>query len=470
MIFNSLEYPIFFIIFFILYWYVFSTNIKQQNILITISSYLFYGWWDWRFLSLLMVTTLSDYYCGKLLEDRPMWRKKILLWALLLNIGILAYFKYANFFVDSFIYMFDYETIGYYDVLDIILPVGISFYTFQSMAYIIDVYRGNIKASKSIIDYAAYISFFPQLVAGPIERASRLLPQIEKQRIFSYDLARIGCRMILWGLFKKIMVADNCAPIVNQYYSDIVNYNGMELMWATFLFSIQIYCDFSGYSDIARGSSRLLGIELMQNFRFPYFAKDIQDFWRRWHISLSTWFKDYIFIPLGGNRSKSYITVRNVFIVFFVSGLWHGADMKFIIWGIYHFIVFILFTFKPQYFEKLKVWKWLSILITFCFVCLGWIFFRSESLSDSLIVFNKIFNLSGYEFYSIKSILFSDIKILIALGLLFVTDYIHRHEDFGFTLSYVKEYKIRWVVYFILVMIILVYGNFNEQKFIYFDF
>ena len=329
MLFNSIDFAIFLPIVFILFWFATGKNLKLQNLLIVLASYLFYGWWDWRFLSLILFSTLIDYSIGiRLSKEENISKRKIFLWmSILVNLGFLGFFKYYNFFLDNFITAFSFFGIPINSQgLNIILPVGISFYTFQTLSYTIDVYKKKLKPTKDFIAFTAFVSFFPQLVAGPIERATNLLPQFYKKRTFDYYKAVDGLRQILWGLFKKIVIADNSAQIANEIFNNSADYSGSTLFLGAIFFTFQIYGDFSGYSDIAIGTSRLFGFNLKQNFAFPYFSRDIAEFWRRWHISLSTWFRDYLYIPLGGSRGGTWMKVRNTFAIFIVSGFWHGAN------------------------------------------------------------------------------------------------------------------------------------------------
>ena len=335
MLFNSLEYLFFLPLVFILYWFVFNKSLKIQNTLILISSYIFYGWWDWRFLSLILCSTIVDYYTGLYIDKSVSKKsKKIYLFSsIVFNIGVLAFFKYYNFFIDSWVHMFN--SFGYAIqntwTLKIILPVGISFYTFQTMSYSLDIYYKKLKPTKDFISFASFVSFFPQLVAGPIERASNLLPQILKTRTFSYKQSVDGLKLLLYGMFKKVVIADSLAPFVDNIFSNHQTLDGGTLILGAIYFSFQIYADFSGYSDIAIGTSKLFGFEIMSNFKFPYLSRNIGEFWRRWHISLSTWFRDYLYIPLGGSHKGTKKALRNIFIIFIVSGFWHGANWTFIV-------------------------------------------------------------------------------------------------------------------------------------------
>ncbi len=344
MLFNSIDFAIFLPIVFILYWFVTNKNLRLQNVLLLVASYFFYACWDWRFLFLLMFSTLLDYYTGlKMAEAESQKKKRFWFWlSIVVNLGFLGVFKYYNFFAESFA-----EALSLLGLqvnpwtLSIILPVGISFYTFHGLSYVIDIYKDRIKAEKNFVDYAVFVSFFPLLVAGPIERATHLLPQIKKKRTFDYTKAVDGLRQILWGLFKKIVIADSCAEYANMIFNNSADHSGSTLVLGAIFFTFQIYGDFSGYSDIALGTARLFGIELLRNFAFPYFSRDIAEFWRRWHISLSSWFRDYLYIPLGGSKGGTWMKVRNTFIIFLVSGFWHGANWTFIAWGALNAIYFL---------------------------------------------------------------------------------------------------------------------------------
>ncbi|HSR37525.1 MAG TPA: MBOAT family O-acyltransferase, partial [Phnomibacter sp.] len=344
MLFNSIDFAIFFPLFFLLYWFVFKRNLSSQNALILVASFIFYGWWDWRFLFLLVFSSGIDFVAGYHMSNSndPKRRKALLLISLVTNLGILGFFKYYNFFVDNFVSAFTLFGLKLnVTTLKIILPVGISFYTFQSLSYTIDIYRGKLSAIKDPVVYFAFISFFPQLVAGPIERATNLVPQVMQPRVFDYNQVRDGLRQVLWGLFKKIVVADNCATFVNQVFEHHAQYNGFSVAIGVAVFAFQIYCDFSGYSDIAIGSAHMLGFNLMRNFHYPYFSRDVAEFWRRWHISLTTWFRDYVYIPLGGSKGSQWQSLRNTMFVFLISGFWHGANWTFIIWGALNAIFYV---------------------------------------------------------------------------------------------------------------------------------
>ena len=409
MLFNSLEFLLFLPLVFAAYWILNrwtdrAVGLRAQNLLVLVASYVFYGWWDWRFLGLLAFSTAVDYFVGLQMAranaaDRPddpthrSRRAKHWLWvSLAINLGMLAYFKYANWFIESWIDAWAAAGVTMHaSTLKIILPVGISFYTFQTLSYSIDVYRRQLTPTRDFIAFAAFVSFFPQLVAGPIERASALLPQIERRRTFDYDQAVSGMRLILWGLFKKVVVADTCAIYVNDIFANHTAYSGPTLMLGAVYFAFQIYGDFSGYSDIAIGTSRLFGIQLMTNFRTPYFSRDIAEFWRRWHISLSTWFRDYLYIPLGGSRLGKAKAVRNTFIIFLVSGFWHGANWTFVAWGGIHALLFLPLLLRGnnrRHTEDLTGWPSLrelaGIAWTFAAVTLAWVFFRADSVTMAL--------------------------------------------------------------------------------------
>lgn len=415
MLFNSLEFLIFLPVVFFLYWFVFKNNLRLQNFLIVVAGYIFYGWWDYRFLSLIVLTTFSDYLLAKRIQN-AIEEKRRKAWMFLsvgINIGILGFFKYYNFFAESLASAFGGLGITLDPLtLNIILPVGISFYTFQTMSYTIDVYKRQLTATRDFIGFAAFISFFPQLLAGPIERASNLLPQMLRKRHFDSQKALEGFRLMLFGFFKKIVIADTLAPVVNEIFQNHANYPGGTLFLGAIFFSIQIYGDFSGYSDIARGIAKFFGVDLMVNFNFPYFSRNIGEFWRRWHISLSSWFRDYLYIPLGGSKNGKWKGLRNIFIVFLVSGLWHGANWTFVAWGAIHAALFIpsfLLGTNKKYADDvalnagfLQVVKTIiHMLVTYIFVTLAWIFFRAEDISTAFSILSKI----ATDLFSFRSVL-----------------------------------------------------------------
>lgn len=480
MLFNSYEFLIFLPVVFLLYWFVFQKNLKAQNAFILIASYIFYGWWDWRFLGLIAFSSLVDYICGlNIGEEEEAFKRKVYLGISLgVNLGLLGFFKYFNFFIESATDLIN--TAGFQAnpySLQLILPVGISFYTFQTMSYTIDIYRRKTEPTKDPVAFFAYVSFFPQLVAGPIERAANLLPQFFKKKVFDYGLAMDGMRQILWGLFMKVVVADNSAVFVNQVFNNPETQPASNLLIGAVFFSFQIYGDFGGYSNIAIGTGKLFGFNLMQNFAFPYFSRDIAEFWRRWHISLSTWFRDYVYIPLGGSKGSKYQSLRNIFIIFLVSGFWHGANWTFIIWGGIHAALFIpLYLFGknrvnigivaqnkalPNLFELGQM------LITFSLVTLGWIFFRSPDIGSAVGYIQNLFDLSILQKpqMNIRVYLF-----MIWIIIFMVLEWSGRREEFAIQkMAFNKPVLIRYGLYYTLVMAIFLFAT-TEQEFIYFQF
>lgn len=575
MLFNSIEFAVFLPIVFLLYWFVFDYALRGckrqllwQNLFVVVASYIFYGWWDWRFLILIAITTLCSYLSGLLIsygsrantreepismgggissqsirqlrnseeqsinhdstqggsteeqlvsthskpignttlpQSRPNTiqrlcrNPKLWLWLnIVLNLGILGTFKYYDFFASSFAHLFGLQADSL--LLHLILPVGISFYTFQALSYSIDVYRGQITATRDIVAFTAFLSFFPQLVAGPIERATNLLPQFLQRRHFDYAVAVDGMRQILWGLFKKIVVADNCATYVDKVFADYGAYSGSTLVLAAILFSIQIYGDFSGYSDIAIGTSKLFGIRLMRNFNVPYFSRDIAEFWRRWHISLTTWFRDYVYIPLGGSRPtvparvqnkeayKRAVIVRNTFIIFLLSGFWHGANWTFVLWGAYHALLFmplILLGKNRRYRDTvatdtatdgtvhsrlLPSWRETGqMLLTFALVVLGWIFFRADTIVDA---FGYLVRIPHRSLLSVPFLVNRQfyIPLFCAILLLFSVEWFNRTQGGVLTMAHIHNKAVRWLLYLGLIMVIAVFGEFEQVQFIYFQF
>lgn len=486
MLFNSLEFAVFLPLVFLLYWSIGSQRIKNQNLLLLFVSYVFYAWWDWRFLGLIVLSSLVDFVIAlNIQSEKVEWKRKCLLWLSLgMNLGLLAVFKYFNFFIENFENAFSF--FGYpmnISFAQIILPVGISFYTFQTLSYTIDVYRRQLKATKNPVEFFAFVSFFPQLVAGPIERASNLLPQFQNKRRFNYSMAVDGMRQILWGLFKKIVIADNCAEVVNRVFQSHDSVSGLVLIWVVILFAFQIYGDFSGYSDIAIGTARLFGFNLMQNFAYPYFSRDIAEFWRRWHISLSTWFRDYLYIPLGGSRGNIYFKIRNIFIIFLISGLWHGANWTFIAWGALHATYYLplLFANKNRknigkiktedFFQKIKVI--LSIIITFGLTCFAWIFFRAISINDAFNYIGNIFDNMNLNPGSVFLHIFTPLGLWIAI-LLYIE---WKNKEEKHALSFSKwnsndRSKIvkRNLTYYLLAIVIILEIPNQAASFIYFQF
>ena len=483
MLFNSIDFAIFLPIIFFLYWFIANKSLKLQNYFIVFASYIFYGWWDWRFLSLILFSTLIDYTIGIYLSkfENKSNRKMLFLLSVLINLGFLGFFKYYNFFVDNFIAAFSFfGTQINAKGLSIVLPVGISFYTFQTMSYTIDVYKRKLEPTKDFIAFAAFVSFFPQLVAGPIERATNLLPQFYKKRVFKYDKAVDGLRQILWGLFKKIVIADNSAQIANDIFNNSGDYSGSTLVLGAVFFTFQIYGDFSGYSDIAIGTSRLFGFNLKQNFAFPYFSRDIAEFWRRWHISLSTWFRDYLYIPLGGSRGGIWKTVRNIFAIFIISGFWHGANWTFIAWGTLNALYFLPLLLLKRNRINIDIVAKNKILPTFREFCqmgftfsltvLAWIFFRAENVSHALSYVSTIFSESLFSIPKMEISRFYTLQVLLVIFFFIIIEWLGREEDYA--LSKIVIFKspfLRRSFYFIIILLITVFLG-AEQQFIYFQF
>lgn len=481
MLFNSIDFAIFLPIVFGLYWFFPFRNLRQQNLLLVCASYLFYGWWDWRFLSLILFSTLVDYSVGiaMIKEDREA-RRKLLLWiSIMVNLGLLGFFKYYNFFLDNLVDAFSFfgSEINP-SSLNIVLPVGISFYTFQTMSYSIDVYKRKLVPTRDFVAFTAFVSFFPQLVAGPIERATNLLPQFFKKRNFDYANAVDGTRQILWGLFKKIVIADQCAIYANEIFNHSADYSGVTLLLGALFFTFQIYGDFSGYSDIAIGTSRLFGFQLMQNFAYPYFSRDMAEFWRRWHISLSTWFRDYLYIPVGGSRGGIGMKLRNTMLIFLVSGFWHGANWTFVIWGLLnalYFLPLILTSNNRNHIEIIASHRnfptfkeGVMMATTFSLTVFAWIFFRAENLSHALQYIGDMLLHPGS--FLLFSIYWQYKNILVMLLLFVIIEWIGRQDTFALKqLGRTWKRPIRYAFYYLLVLAIYLVGS-NEQTFIYFQF
>ena len=482
MLFNSFEYLLFLPIVFCLYWFVFK-SLRWQNLFIVIASYIFYGSWDYRFLLLIAFTTLCSYATGLWTAEsqeqgKERRAKYICIGNVVVNLLILGVFKYYNFFVDSFSDLMHLVGVSVHtSSLKLILPVGISFYTFQALSYSIDVYKKKIAATHELISFFAYISFFPQLVAGPIERATNLLPQFYSKRVFNYDKAVDGMRLILWGLFKKIVIADNCAEYVDTVFNNYTSFNGSSLALASIFFALQIYGDFSGYSDIAIGTAKLFGISLRDNFRTPYFSRDIAEFWKRWHISLNKWFVDYVYIPLGGSRTSKVLVARNVFVIFLLSGLWHGANWTYVAWGLYHALLFlplILLGLNKRNTDIVasnsilpSIKELASMLLTFILVTIGWILFRSESISAAYVIFKKVFafGIWGHPWYGLTY----KAPTAIAIGVCLSIEWINRKRAHSFDFSWIKQAWVRLLLYyFILASMVLFSGK--NITFIYFQF
>lgn len=481
MFFNSIEFAFFLPIVFILYWFVFNNNLRHQNILLLISSYFFYGCWDYRFLALIIFSSFIDFFVGiRLLNTKDKKKRKLLLLlSIVVNLGFLGFFKYFNFFADSFADVF--TLFGNHiepTRLNIILPVGISFYTFQTLSYSIDVYNKKLQPTRDIIAFFSFVSFFPQLVAGPIERATNLLPQFYKRRNFEYAKAVDGMRQILWGLFKKIVIADNCASYADRIFDNSFDYSGSTLLLGAIFFTFQIYCDFSGYSDIAIGTSRLFGFNLRRNFNSPYFSRDIAEFWRRWHISLSTWFRDYLYIPLGGSKCGLLMKIRNVFIIFIVSGFWHGANWTFILWGLVNACLFlpVLLLKRNRINTNIvaegknipSVYEIFQMIKTFFITVLVWVFFRATSVNDAFVFMNRIFSKSLF-----SSIDIHEIKIYILLFILSIfilVEWFQREKEHPLQICDLElNIFIRSGIYYTLILSIFFLGV-SSQSFIYFQF
>jgi alginate O-acetyltransferase complex protein AlgI len=475
MIFNSFDFAVFLPIVFVLYWFVTNHDLKLQNALIVAASYVFYGWWDWRFLSLIVFSTLVDYTIGRRLKnEEKQSARKVLLWtSIIVNLGFLGFFKYYNFFLDNFVAAFSFfgQEIQP-NTLNIILPVGISFYTFQTLSYTIDVYNKKLDPKEDFIAFSAFVCFFPQLVAGPIERATNLLPQFYKKRTFEYDKAADGMRQILWGLFKKVVIADNCAEYANLIFNNYQDYNGSTLLLGAIFFTFQIYGDFSGYSDIAIGTSRLFGFDLKQNFATPYFSRDIAEFWRRWHMSLSTWFRDYLYIPLGGSKGGTWMKVRNTFIIFLVSGFWHGANWTFIAWGGLNALYFLPLLLLKRNRVNLGVvaeGRMLPSLrelfqmgTTFLFTVIAWVFFRSPDIDTAIDIVHSI-SFMELNFPSFIGI-FRAIKLSLVIVSFVLFEWTYKRENIN-ALGYVKGTQD--VILFVMIWF---FANSSSSEFIYFQF
>lgn len=479
MFFNSIAYLIFLPIVFFAYWFLSFRSLRIQNILLLIASYVFYAFWNWHFLFLLVFSTFLDYFTGlKIYQSNTKHGKRVwLAISVITNLGFLAVFKYYNFFVDSFAEML--RLVGFephYITLQVILPVGISFYTFHGLSYVFDIYYDRFKPRTNVVDYSLFVSFFPLLVAGPIERATHLLPQIENPRTFNYAKAVDGLRQILWGLFKKMVIADNCAEIANKIFNNTGPYNGSALAVGAIFFTIQIYGDFSGYSDIALGTARLFGIELLQNFAFPYFSRDIAEFWRRWHMSLNTWFRDYLYFPLGGSRGSKWQQIRNTFIIFLVSGFWHGANWTFVAWGAFHaccFLPLMLFNRNRHNLEIVakgnilpNFREILGMIVTFGLVVVGWVIFRCTTISEAMHYIRGIFSRSLFQYPNLNMPWYLILLVLF----FFIVEWSGREDDFALqsiTTSWPR--LARWSFYYGIIFTIF-YCTGSSQQFIYFQF
>ena len=479
MLFNSFEFALFLPLVFIFYWFIFNNNLRIQNFFLLVAAYVFYGWWDWRFLFLIVFSSGLDFMIGIQLSKIEVKEYRRLFFGLscLVNLGFLGFFKYFNFFVDSFVAAF--SQIGIHlepRTLNIILPVGISFYTFQSMSYVLDIYRKRMQPTRDIIAFFGFVSFFPHLVAGPIQQATQLLPQFYVKRTFDAAKARDGMRQILWGFFKKVVIADNCAPHVNYIFDHYTTLPASSLLVGAVYFAFQIYGDFSGYSDIAIGSARLFGFNLTRNFAYPYFSRDIAEFWRRWHISLSSWFREYVYYPLGGSRGTLWRSARNTIIVFVVSGFWHGANWTFIGWGLLNGLYFLplLLTASnrnhtdivaggrlfPSFVELAQMG------MTFSLVTVGWILFRSKNISEA---FTYIELLISPSLFTIPEGLHLTV-ILPLIAILIIVEWIQRDKQHGLQIDTIGRRPVRWLIYQCIILLILLCGSFTKTEFIYFAF
>ena len=464
MLFNSIEYFYFFVVTYLFYWALAKKQLIFQNSFLLISSYVFYGWWDYRFLGLILISTVIDFFLAKQIytTQESQIKKLLLTISLFVNLGLLAFFKYYNFFIDSWVELL--TSVGYEfnstTTLEIILPVGISFYTFQTLSYTIDVYYGRLKPSKSFINFATFVSLFPQLVAGPIERAKNLLPQLEQPRSFSKKFLLQGLYLMLWGLFKKIVIADSLAPLTDKIFEDPSLYNGGTLLLGLLYFTFQIYCDFSGYSDIAIGTAKCFGFQFKTNFNFPYFAQNISDFWRRWHMSLSNWFRDYIFIPLGGSKVSTIKFIRNILVVFLVSGLWHGANWTYVFWGLTHALIY----FVTQYIKLPIHSSGFKNIVTTCFtfiaVMIAWVFFRSPTIVYAFEYLTDLVMRFSIPQYPLKGLYY--IFILLFFDFCFRTNPQHIFKGFS---SFQKQLSI-----IVFIAFIWVHFSSSPQNFIYFQF
>jgi alginate O-acetyltransferase complex protein AlgI len=482
MLFNSIEFAVFLPIVFLFYWFVLRNSYKKQNVLLLFASYFFYGWWDYRFLFLLMFSTFLDYFTGLKMQEANLLKKRFWFWLSIgINLGFLGVFKYYNFFVNSFAEAasgFGFQP--NITTLQILLPVGISFYTFHGLSYVIDIYYGRITPVRNFIDYSVFVSFFPLLVAGPIERATHLLPQIQKPRTFEYYKAVDGLRQILWGLFKKIVIADNAAAFANDIFKNYDDASGSTLFFGAFFFAFQIYCDFSGYSDIALGTARLFGFELLRNFSFPYFSRDIAEFWRRWHISLSTWFRDYVYLPLGGSRGGTWMKIRNTFIIFLLSGFWHGANWTFIAWGFINACYFMpLLLLKANRVNtntvaegKLlpSVKEFFQMSITFFLTLIAWVFFRANTITEAFYYLKGMFTRSWLTMPVTSLSEYSMLITLMFIFLVVIIEWLQRDKKHALEFDKIQmPVVLRWSIYYCIVIALIAYSG-SQQDFIYFAF
>lgn len=479
MLFNSYTFLLFLPVVFILYWFVHKGKTAYQNILLLAASYFFYGFWDWRFLGLLAASTLICYYTGQKIAsaDKPNIRKRWLWLGVGVSLGFLGFFKYFNFFIQSFADLLNLFGLDAHPlVLHIILPIGISFYTFHGLSYLFDIYNGKIQPTRSIVSYSLFVSFFPLLVAGPIERATHLLPQVEKYRQFDSSKSIDGLRQILWGFFKKVVIADNCGSLADTIFNNSANFHGSTLVLGLIFFSFQTYGDFSGYSDIAIGTARLFGFDILKNFNYPYFSRNVAEFWRRWHISLTSWFRDYLYIPMGGSREGQAKTIRNVFIIFILSGFWHGAEWTFIVWGLLNALYILpsmLLKTNRKYLNVVahgrllpSVKEFFQMAGTFLLIAFARVFFRSENMGQA---FGYIKNMFDKELLSLPQVYSGQVFLLMLF--MIVVEWFGREQNYaieGISLK-VKSKAVRWLFYYLIIALILVYWG-EQRLFIYFQF
>ena len=481
--FNSIEFAVFLPIVFAIYWLL-RKSVKWQNIVLLLASYVFYAYWDWRFLGLLIGMSFLSWFGGRKIANAPegggrcqFVKKSLLVSIIVIDLMVLGAFKYYNFFVGSFADLFGLHNSIH--SLKIVLPLGISFFTFQAIAYVVDVYKRKIEPT-NLVDCLLYIGCFPKLLAGPIERPTNLIPQIQKPRVFEYDLAVDGCRQMLWGLFKKVVIADNVVLYVNQVYGDYANQSGSTLLLAAILYTIQIYGDFSGYSDIAIGTAKLFGFRFRDNFLFPYFSRNMNEFWRRWHISLNTWFVDYVYIPLGGSRNGKWLTIRNIMIVFLLSGLWHGADWSFVAWGAYHgllLVLLILLNRNTKYEHVVAFDRWYptvkefgQMLLVFAFATFGWMMFRADNMTQFV---DYTARMCSTDLMSVPYLINRQyyVPLMISVLIMFLFEWCVRCENHGMAINKVIANKwIRRICYVGIALMIVYLGQFSYNQFIYAQF
>ncbi|CAM3646421.1 MBOAT family O-acyltransferase [Flavobacterium gelidilacus] len=477
MFFNSVSFAIFLPIVFVLYWLVFNKSKTSQNTILILASYYFYSCWDWRFLFLLVFSTLLDYFSAIMMENSSTdTKRKIWLWLTVgINLGFLGVFKYYDFFASSFAVLLNgFGLKAHPYLLELVLPVGISFYTFHGLSYVIDTYYKRITAERNFIDYSLFVSYFPLLVAGPIERATHLLPQVKIKRDFNFEKAKEGIYQIIWGLVKKVVIADSCATYANAIFDHYESMNSLTLLLGAVYFAFQIYGDFSGYSDIALGTSKLFGIDLLKNFNYPYFSRDIAEFWRRWHISLSSWFKDYLYIPLGGSKGGTWMKVRNTFIIFIVSGFWHGANWTFIIWGFLNALYFLPLLLQNKNRANMdsivlgrnlaSIKTLVSMLFTFSLTCFAWIFFRSKSIVEAFGYIKRMFSNFHFESQYLNNERYNFELLLLVLIFVLVEWYSRTREE-------PLSGKFSWIKVTLALIALLTLGVYSDYKeFIYFQF